>query len=92
MSSEATTTGIGFPGVQRVEMIDETNGYVLVRLKPWTVYRPGFDEYASYTESKTYTNAAFDELGLKLSRTASSISRGSYDATRDIWTYPPTTT
>lgn len=85
--SIASETGVGFPGIARVEMVDEDNGYVLCVCKPWTVYQPGFDQYVTVSPHKTYTNAEFDALGLRLSRTASSITRGSYDAQRGIWTY-----
>lgn len=86
--SEATETGVGFPGVARVETVDETNGYVLVTLKPWTVYQPGIDQQVTTSNHKTYTNAEFDALDTGLSRTAEKIQRSRYDAERDTWTFP----
>lgn len=89
--SIATWTGVaGFPGVAHVMMVDEVNSYVLCKLKPWTVYQPGIDQYVTVSEDKTYTNAEFAELS-QLSITAASIKRGTYDAQRGLWTYPAVT-
>jgi hypothetical protein len=91
--STITEIGVGFPGVASVDMVDETNGYVLTTLKAWGVCQPGIDPDSDVTNAnhKTYTNAAFDALGLRLSRTASRIRRGTYDAQRDQWLFPART-
>ena len=86
--SLGTETGIGFTGVAVVEAVDVVNGYVLTRLKPWTVYQPGLDQYLTTSNHQTYTNAEFDTLETGLSRTAASILRGLYDSQRGIWTLP----
>lgn len=87
--SYSTEVGVGFPGVQRVDAVDETNGYVRVLLRPWSVNQPGIDPDSDVTNClfKTYTNAEFDALGLKMSRIRAGIRRETYDAQREQWTY-----
>jgi hypothetical protein len=68
--STITEIGVGFPGVASVDMVDETNGYVLTTLKAWGVCQPGINPDTDVTNAnhKTYTNAAFDALGPYRSR------------------------
>jgi len=86
--SQATWTGLGFPGIAFIVYVDETNGYVLCQLKPWTVYQPGMMADSRTSNQLTYTNAEYDALGLSMSRTKASILRATYTAARDLWTYP----
>ena len=73
-----------------VEMVDETNGYVLAVLKQISFWKPGL-HYKEVADKPmmTFTNASFAALYPKVSITKTSLKRGSYDATRDRWTYPP---
>lgn len=86
--SQATATGVGFPGYQTILMVDVVGGYVQMLVKPWTVYQPGLDQLLTVCPIHTLTNAEFDELEFGLSRTATGILRGTYDPDRDTWTYP----
>ena len=87
--SIATWTGNGgFPGIAYVMMVDEINGYVLAKLKPWTTYMPGIDDFITKSLDQTFTTVAFREVESKMSITKASILRGTYNATSGIWTYP----
>ncbi len=87
--SFATQVGVGFPGVSRIEAVDTVNGFVRVLLKPWAVNQPGIDPDSDVINSvdKTYSNAEFDALGLKMSRARVTLRQETYDAQQGIWTY-----
>ena len=72
--SQATWTGIEFPGISHLVYKDTVNGYVLAQIKPWTVYQPGLHQLQKTANQLTYTNAAFDALGTGISRTSTAIA------------------
>ena len=81
-------TGNKFPGIAFVQMVDEANGYVLVKLNPWTVWQPGIWQAMTYSQDQTYTIAQFRELAPKMKMTGPNILKGLYDSTRGLWTNP----
>jgi hypothetical protein len=74
-----------------VKMVDDQLNYVLCELEPYSFWLTGLHQRLTVSANYTYTKDYLTENYPEIDFTDESVPRGTFDAQRNIWTFPVVT-